>query len=98
AWEDGTAGLWESATGKEVATWRHGGAVNHVAFSRDGARAATASDDGAARVWDPRTGTALTRLMGHRGAVLQVRFHPDGRRVLTAGADAPDAGRRAASG
>jgi WD40 repeat protein len=29
----------------------HGGAVNAVAFSPDGSRVATGSDDGSARVW-----------------------------------------------
>ena len=65
----------------------HKGEVNGVAFSPDGTRLATASDDGTARIWDTATGTTITTLTGHTNAVLGVTFSPDGTRLATASAD-----------
>ena len=60
------------------------GGVISVAFSPDGRRVATGSDDNTARVWDLSGATpAATPLDGHRGRVTSVAFSPDGRRVVT---------------
>ena len=40
----------------------HTGAVNSVAFSPDGARLSTASEDKSARLWNAATGELLHRL------------------------------------
>ena len=58
-----------------------------AAFSPDGARIVTASDDKTARVWDAATGKAIAVLSGHDGAVLSAAFSPDGARVVTASDD-----------
>jgi WD40 repeat protein len=57
-----------------------------VAFSPDGTRVATASDDHTARVFDPATGTEHARLT-HDDWVRAVAFSPDGTRVATASRD-----------
>ena len=54
-----------------------------VAFSPDGTRIVTASDEGGAKVWDARTGTALLELSGYRSGVMSVAFSPDGARIVT---------------
>src|SRR5262249_27905045 len=54
--DDHTARLWDSDTGIEIITLRHGGAVNSAAFSPDGKRVVTVSEDRTARVWDVLTG------------------------------------------
>lgn len=49
-----------------------------AAFSPDGARIVTASDDHTARVWDAATGQEGTSLPGHAGSVTSAAF-PSGR-------------------
>ena len=65
----------------------HDGSVRSAAFSPDGARVVTASDDKTARVWDAATGKTITVLSGHSGRVWSAAFSPDGARVVTASED-----------
>ena len=49
--------VWDIARGEiELALVGHAGPVNAAAFSPDGARIATVSEDRTARIWDARTG------------------------------------------
>ncbi|MFF2949809.1 trypsin-like peptidase domain-containing protein [Kitasatospora sp. NPDC057965] len=85
AGSDGTARLWDMATGRTLATFTgHNDVVNAVVFSPDGRTLATASRDGTARLWDVATGRTTTTLTG---AVNSVAFSPDGRTLATAGSD-----------
>ena len=43
----------------------HDAAVNSAAFSPDGARVVTGSDDNTARIWDTATGQTIAVLKGH---------------------------------
>ncbi|MBZ5654311.1 MAG: TIR domain-containing protein [Acidobacteriia bacterium] len=65
----------------------HSGGVNGVAFSPDGKRLATASDDQTAKVWDAESGKELLTLRGHSRPVCGVAFRPDGKRLATACGD-----------
>jgi WD40 repeat protein len=50
---DGTARLWDAATGGQIAVLRdHDKAVEDAAFSPDGTRVVTASSDQTARIWN----------------------------------------------
>ena len=66
--DDGTAKLWNPATGECTQNWTgHGGAVYSAAFSADGAAVLTASDDRTAKLWNPATGECAQTLTGHGG-------------------------------
>jgi WD40 repeat protein len=65
----------------------HRRAVTVAAFSPDGRRIVTASDDGTARIWDTQTGRSLHVLRGHTHRVTSAAFSTDGRLVATASRD-----------
>jgi WD40 repeat protein len=61
--------------------------VTAAAFSPDGTRIITASDDNSARVWDAASGSSLIVLRGHMAEVTAAAFSPDGTRIVTASWD-----------
>ena len=57
--------MWDAATGKEQITLKgHTAVVTCAAFSRDGRRIVTGSEDSTARVWDAATGKLQMTLKG----------------------------------
>ncbi len=68
-------------------TVRHSRPVYSVAFSSDGHRIVTASDDGTARLWDTYSGAALGQPLRHADRVRAVAFGPEDKRVITASDD-----------
>ena len=83
---DGTARVFDPATGQERSRLTHDREVWSVGFSPDGRWVATGSDDGTARIFDPATGQEHSRLP-HDDMVWSVGFSPDGRWVATASSD-----------
>lgn len=65
----------------------HEAKVNSAAYSPDGTRIVTASNDKTARVWDVATGAPLSVLAGHDSYLYFAAFSPDGSRVVTASDD-----------
>lgn len=66
----------------------HDGRIRSAAFSPDGRRIVTASEDQTARIWNARTGRAIGEpLSGHTKQINQAAFSPDGSRIVTASDD-----------
>ena len=85
---DGVAKVWDAATGEELLSFTsHTDGLTRAAFSPDGARIVTASDeeDTTVKVWDALTGEELFTLSGHPVRVWGLAFSPDGSRLATAG-------------
>jgi WD40 repeat protein len=58
--------------------------VNAAAFSPDGLRIVTASNDWTARIWDAATGQPIAQPLQHRGELYTAVFSPNGQRIVTA--------------
>jgi TRAP-type C4-dicarboxylate transport system substrate-binding protein/uncharacterized protein with WD repeat len=83
---DGTARLWDVATGEEIAVFSvETGEVAGVAFSPDGKYLLMAVTDETARLWDAATGQEVQIFSGHAGSVDSVGFSPDGKTIVTNG-------------
>ncbi|MBD0304977.1 MAG: hypothetical protein ICV76_00265 [Nitrospiraceae bacterium] len=70
-----------------VSTYRHGGTVGAVVFSRDGKLALTGSSDQTARFWRADTGGPVNSPLRHDGTVRAVTFSPNGKLALTGSDD-----------
>ena len=82
-------------TGKPIGELKgHAGRVLSAAFSPDGERIVTTSDDKKARLWDADTGKPVSeQLEGHDKVVSYAgtvaTFSPEGKRIPTASASSP---------
>lgn len=65
----------------------HDKPVVAVAFSPDGRRVLTGSEDGTARTWRTRAGKPQRVLRGHAGPVRAVAYSADGKKALTGSDD-----------
>ena len=80
--------FWDAATGQELMSLTgHTAVINSVAFSPDGTRIASASDDHVVKVWDVASGQEIATFKGHSDSVKSVSFSPDGRRIASASFD-----------
>ena len=88
---DGWVNVIENATGRVRAALRHDGPVHGVAFSPDGRLILTSNrtgEEGAIRLWDARTGEAVSPVISHsREPLAPPVFSPDGAVFATAFGD-----------
>jgi len=74
--------IWDASNGKELLALRRTG-TRCFAWSPDGARAASAHDDGNVIIWDTTNGKELLTFRGHTSGALRVAWNSDGLRVLS---------------
>lgn len=65
----------------------HADPVSGIAWSPDGGRIATGSQDASVRIWNGETGEFEDELLGHTGFVTSVEWSPEDSRLVTSGAD-----------
>ncbi|OCK83071.1 WD40 repeat-like protein [Lepidopterella palustris CBS 459.81] len=65
----------------------HLGWVTSVAFSSDGQKIVSGSDDKTVRVWDAGSGSLLQTLEGHSDWVTSVAFSSDGQKIVSGSGD-----------
>src|SRR5262249_31088534 len=105
---DGSVGLWDADSGKELRRLVVGpggvdvpGWVTSVAFSPDGKTLAVGHGNGAndLHLWDVSTGRELRRFVAHgRRNITSVAFSPDGKALASGGEDGTIATWDAATG
>ena len=61
----------------------HTNYVNFVAFSPDGTKIVSGSQDKTIKLWDTSTGVVIKTLEGHSNAVRSVAFSPDGTKIVS---------------
>ncbi len=81
--------VWDPAASEEHprTLGNHQGYVHSIAWSPDGRRLATASNDMTARIWSLTPDVKPLTLEGHGGWLASVGWSPDGSRVATASND-----------
>jgi WD40 repeat protein len=79
--EDGSARVWEAATGKEAFRWNKAGPIHAVAFDRSNRILAIAGPGHVAHLWQFGTGNDFE--LPHDDTVYSVAFSPDGKLVAT---------------
>ena len=62
------------------------GSILSIAFSPDGKRIVSGSQDGTLKAWDLETNEDIV-MRGHSGAVLSVAYSPDGRQIVSGSQD-----------
>jgi WD40 repeat protein/serine/threonine protein kinase len=85
----GVLEVWDAQTSQKIFTLQgHTATVTSAAYSHDGRRLASASEDKTVKVWDAQTGRQLFTLQRHSHPVWSVAFSSDGKRLASAsGAD-----------
>ncbi len=83
-----TAYIWNPISGKnELQLEGHSDIIQHLCWSPDGKKLATASKDQTAIIWDASKGTKIALFSGHSKDIFRVSWSPDGKRLATSSFD-----------
>ncbi len=85
--EENAMQSWDAATGELLSRPPVNDAISALAFSRDGAVLAVASEDNSVYLIDALTGREFRRFTGHQGTVRGLAFAPDGQTLLSGSED-----------
>lgn len=81
---DNSLRLWDTSTGELRGNFEgHRSSILSLAFSPDGTRLASASDDETVKVWDVASGKVVTTLIGNLSIATSVAFSPDGMQLAS---------------
>jgi WD40 repeat protein len=88
ALDDGSATIWDIASGSSVRRLHSGDAIQEwVAYSPNGALIVTTDDQFAAHVWDADSGSPVTDLVGHSSWIEAIEFSANSRWIMTTSID-----------
>ena len=80
--------VWDTKTGEQLRELQgHTNYVRSVAFSPDGNRIVSGSNDQSVCVWDAKRGEQLRKQQGHADFAYSVAFSPDGNRIVSGSGD-----------
>jgi WD40 repeat protein len=85
--KEATARLWQTNTGKCIASRPHKQRIGAVAFGQGGELALTGDDLGVVQLWKLPSGAAVDPPLVHESGIEAAVFSPDGARVLTGTSD-----------
>jgi WD40 repeat protein len=80
--------LWDAQTGAILRTLKgHFADANEVAFSPDGSKVASCSDDGTIIVWNASNGQRSSVYRGSGAGIFSIAWSPDGTRIASGSRD-----------
>ena len=85
--DDGTAKIWDAATGRLLKTFETGLPTYSAAFGPGGTYVMTATDDQEITIWNAQSGNQVSGFFAGKGFLFHASYSPNGTEVVTANDD-----------